>query len=158
MATQTKMKSKPQAATAKNAPKAATVKPQQAATQAAPQAQAQAAKPQAAQASAKSLFWLAMTPGGNALRAYFLALIYAQTGGAKADVSFRLWPNVNIGGHLATGRIVRDGRAFKFTTQGVNYFTDPKQAPDAESLTVWDNAVRTGQAPKGYGSMVAFKE
>lgn len=131
------------------APKTATV---------APVAVAPVSVPVAPVASSKGLYWLQMTPGGNVLRAYFVALITLQIGKLTADKPFRLWPGINCGGHLATGRLARDGKLFKLTAQGVNYFTDPKQAPDDAAVTKWAEVIRTGQAPQGYGKMSQFGE
>lgn len=161
MKLETKAAAKPKAATAKNAPKGAS-KP---VTASASVTVKQAAKPEvkAAQVSAptlakaESLYCLGRVagsiPGGKALRAYFLSLIYAQIGGAYADKPFRLWAGINLRTHLDTGRIVRDGSMHRLTVQGVNYFTDPKQAACADDMATWTAAVKTGQAPKGYGKM-----
>jgi hypothetical protein len=157
----TEVKAKPKAASAK----AALAAPKAAAAPAV--VKGEAAKPEVKAApkgdlrpNAKGLFWLQMTPGGNALRAYFIALITAQVGdlSGAAGKAFRLWPAVNVGGHLATGRLKREGKAFSLSAAGVNYFTDPLQAADPEALTKWAEAIRTGQAPAGYGKMTPFAE
>jgi hypothetical protein len=158
MKTQTKAKAKPQTAKAIPASaKAAPVKPQAAkvdAAQAAPVVKATLA------ANAKGLFWLQMTPGGNALRAYFLALITAQVGDLPGAIGkvFRLWPDANIRGHLASRKIERKPGGYALTTQGVNYFTDPREAADPQAFAKWSEAIRTGKTLQGYGPMQAFDE
>lgn len=156
MKTQTKAKAKPQ--TAKAIPAAAKVAPS---TSAAKVEAPKAAPVKVALApNAKGLYWLQMTPGGNALRAYFLALITAQVGDLPGAIGkvFRLWPDANIAGHLASRKIERKPGGYALTTQGVNYFTDPREAADPQAFAKWAEAIRTGKAPQGYGAMSAFIE
>lgn len=101
-------------------------------------------------APSKSLFFFQMTPAGILLRAYTLALIRAQIGKLEPGKPFRLWPAANLNTHVSTGRLKKQGKAYTLTAQGVNYFTDEKQAPPKETLEAMLHAVKTGERPPVY--------
>lgn len=107
-------------------------------------AKAKTSKPQ-------SLFFFQTTPAGRLLRAYFVAMIQVQTGDKlKAGASFKLWPSANVRGHLDCKRITRENGAYQLTAAGVNYFTDPTQAPDAEQVKAFAKAIKTGEKFSAY--------
>jgi hypothetical protein len=98
----------------------------------------------------KGLFFFQMTPAGDLLRAYFVALIRAQIGKLEAGKPFKLWPAANLVTHTANGRLKRQGKAYILTAQGVNYFSDEKQAPAKEVVEQMLGAVKTGERPACY--------
>lgn len=98
-----------------------------------------------------SLFFFQQTPAGRLLRAYFVALVSVQMGGKlQAGKSFKLWPSANVRGHLDCKRMVREDGAFKLTSAGVTYFTDPLQAPDADHVKAFAKAVTSGEKFAAY--------
>lgn len=107
-----------------------------------PESKAQGEKP-------SGLFRMEVSPvAGKVLRAYFVALISAQTGGKlQAEKPFKLWPAINIRTHLANARIKRAGAGlYSLTVPGLNYFTDPAQAADPDMLSKFATAIKTGTA------------
>lgn len=97
-------------------------------------------------------------PAGKLLRAYFIALITAQTKTLKSGATFKLWPKVNVSGHTATGKLKRTGGLFSLTAQGVSYFSDPAHAPDAQLLKDMLKAVKTGTKPNCFKhTLIALK-
>ena len=104
-----------------------------------------------AQPKPQSLFFFQTTPAGRLLRAYFVAMIQAQTGDKlKAGASFKLWPSANVRGHLDCKRMVRESGAYQLTGAGVNYFSDPTQAPDADAVKAFTKAIKTGEKFSAY--------
>jgi hypothetical protein len=102
-------------------------------------------------AGAKSLYFFQMTPAGNILRAYMLAMIRAQIGKLEAGKPFKLWPAANLHTHVASGRMKRQGgEVYTLTAQGVNYFNEDPRAPAKEVVEVMLNAVKTGERPAIY--------
>jgi len=102
-------------------------------------------------AAHKGLWFFQMTPGGNLLRAYFVALMQAQSPKGKLTVGapFKLWPNANLRGHILTKKVDYKGSGvFALTSAGYNYFTDDTQAPDADQLKAMLQAVKTGKKPE----------
>ena len=115
----------------------------------------------AAAPKAKTLYSFEMTPLGDVLRAYFLALACAQTPGGKlkAGAPFRLWPAVNLRTHLANNRVTRAGQGlWALTEAGVSYFNLPDQQPDGALMEQMLKAVTTGEKPQCYSrTLVAMK-
>lgn len=104
-----------------------------------------------AQAKPASLFFFQQTPAGRMLRAYFVAMVSAQMGDKmQAGKSFKLWPSANVRGHLDCKRIIREAGAYQLTAQGLNYFNDPQQAPDAEQVKAFSKAIKTGEKFSAY--------
>ena len=100
--------------------------------------------------SKRGLFFFQMTPAGDLLRAYFVALMQAQIGGLVENRPFKVWPAANLLTHTANGRLKKEGKVYMLTKQGVNYFADPKQAPDKEVVAAMYKAVTTGERPSCY--------
>lgn len=104
-----------------------------------------------AQAKPQSLFFFQTTPAGRLLRAYFVAMIQCQTGDKlTAGKAFKLWPSANVRGHLDCKRITREAGAYQLTAAGVNYFSDPQQAPDVEQVKAFSKAIKTGEKFSAY--------
>lgn len=96
----------------------------------------------------KTLYYFSMTPSGRMLRAYFIAMIQLQTGGAlKVGAVFKLWPSCNIRGHLDTRKIERKDAGYALTVAGYNYFMDPLQAADKDLLAKFAAAIKSGTRP-----------
>lgn len=95
-----------------------------------------------------TLFGFTITPTGPLLRAYFLALAMAQTGGKLiASRKFKLWDGANLHGHVAAGRMVaHKHNVYAFTADGVGYFRD-NRPPSANLLAQMQKAVISGQPP-----------
>lgn len=99
-----------------------------------------------------SIFFYVMTPASmKILRAYFLACIHAQ-GAFKVGAPFRLWGGANLSSHVASGKLTRTNGVYALTSPGLNYFTDPAQAPDAEMLKRMIAAVTTGKGASDYAN------
>ena len=102
-----------------------------------------------AKPKATALFGFTVTPTGPLLRAYFLALAMAQTGGKLlANRKFKLWPGANLHGHVAAERMVAHKHStFALTTAGVEYF-NASRPPSKNLLDQMQRAVVTGKPPK----------
>jgi len=96
-----------------------------------------------------TLYGFTVTPTGPLLRAYFLALAMAQTGGKLiASRKFKLWAGANLHGHVAAGRMVSHKHdTYALTADGVGYFRD-NRPPSANLLAQMQKAVVSGHAPK----------
>ena len=97
-----------------------------------------------------TVYGFVTTPTGPLLRAYFVALATAQTGGKIAvGRKFKLWAKANIHGHVQAGRVTQHPKAgYSFTADGKAYFTDPKHAPSDNLFAQMVKAVATGHPPK----------
>lgn len=99
---------------------------------------------------AASLYYFQATPRGGTLRAYLVGFMLAQLGGIVANQPFVLWPSANVKTHLDTGRMKRQGKTYRLSSEGVGYFNDDTQAGDQGSVKQMMQAVKTGKAPEFY--------
>lgn len=121
------------------------------------QAPAKAKAQTKAASPAKGLFRFTLTPMGDMLRAYFIAYITAQIGELAPAKAFKLWPGINVSGHLAKANITKADGAYMLTPEGVSVF----KASNAHALSMvpaFLDAVKTGKNPEGFkASMVEVK-
>jgi hypothetical protein len=108
------------------------------------------AKAKTRKAKGAGLYYFGMTPAGRMLRAYFVAFITAQVGGLNVGKVFRLWPNANVRGHLATGKVARKENGYALSQSGRTYFLLDEQVADKEMTAKFLKAIKTGNKPDIY--------
>lgn len=100
--------------------------------------------------AAPTLYRLVKIPMGNTLRAYFIALISAQVNGLTPAKTFKLWPSVNVSGHLAKANLIKVDGGYQLTADGAKMFADSIPRVGQATVDAFGAAVRTGKAPSAY--------